>query len=283
MFSGELHVCQDVGDELVPVLWRVLLFLRVSIQSFLPAQHVAISSHTFPRLCHAHLCFHLARFSGSSFIILACRDCHHLVLLHLHTSGNRELHSFFSLHTHPTARQERNVSRYAVRNCFARLSETGCDTDQGKERPPQICVSLSWEQRHHRIDVTAYTVERKTSWPASAGTCPGGCKDFSHKGSNTHFARLTCKICGTAREADRHPQRQDPATCSHRRTDHKGATHTRERHRVDCGTYLDSVPREIFNALETTRSVSSNRDEELADRVTKDTTIRSDKSILRRE
>ena len=36
---------------------------------------------------------------------------------------------------------------------------------------------------------------------------------------------------------------------------------------------LDSVPREIFNALETTRSVSSNRNEELADRVTKDTMI----------
>ena len=36
---------------------------------------------------------------------------------------------------------------------------------------------------------------------------------------------------------------------------------------------FESVPREIFNARETTRSVSSNRDVELADRVTKDTTI----------
>ena len=45
------------------------------------------------------------------------------------------------------------------------------------------------------------------------------------------------------------------------------------RYCVDCLIYLDSVPREIFNALETTRSDSSNCTEELADRVTKDTTI----------
>ena len=49
--------------------------------------------------------------------------------------------------------------------------------------------------------------------------------------------------------------------------------HTRKTYCVDCGTYIDSAPREIFNALETTRSASSNRNEELADRVTKDTTI----------
>ena len=53
----------------------------------------------------------------------------------------------------------------------------------------------------------------------------------------------------------------------------RGATHTRERHCVDCGTYIGSVPREIFNATEATRSASSNRNEELADRVSRDTTI----------
>ena len=36
------------------------------------------------------------------------------------------------------------------------------------------------------------------------------------------------------------------------------ATHTREY----CGTYIDSVPREICNVLEVTRSASSNRSEE---------------------
>ena len=49
--------------------------------------------------------------------------------------------------------------------------------------------------------------------------------------------------------------------------------HTRETYCVDCGTYIDSVPREIHNALEATRSASSNRDEELANRVLKDTTV----------
>ena len=42
---------------------------------------------------------------------------------------------------------------------------------------------------------------------------------------------------------------------------------------VDSGTYIDSVPREIFNAIEATRSASSNRNEELADRVSRETTI----------
>ena len=130
---------------------------------------------------------------------------------------------------------------------------------------------LSLAQRHYRIDVTAPTVERKTGGSASAGTCPGGCKEFSHKGANAHFARSTCKICGTVRKEDRHPQRQDPATCSHQHTDHRESNaHTRNTYCVDCGTHIGSVPREIFNPIEATRSASSNRNEELADRVSRD-------------
>ena len=94
---------------------------------------------------------------------------------------------------------------------------------------------------------------------------------------NFHFPssiRLTCKICGTVREEERHPQRQDPATSPHRHRDHRESNaHTRKTYCVDCGTYIDSVPREIFNALEATRSASSNRNEELADRVSRDTTV----------
>ena len=71
---------------------------------------------------------------------------------------------------------------------------------------------------------------------------------------------------------ERHPQRQDPATCPHGHSDYRERNaHTRKTYCVECGTYLDSVLREI--ALEETRSASSNRDEELADRVLGDTTI----------
>ena len=42
---------------------------------------------------------------------------------------------------------------------------------------------------------------------------------------------------------------------------------------LNCGTHIDSVPREIYNALEATRSASSNRDGELENRVLNDTTI----------
>ena len=57
-------------------------------------------------------------------------------------------------------------------------------------------------------------------------------------------------------------------------TEHTGSNaHMRKTHCVDCGTYIDSVPREILNALEATRSASSNRSEELADWESRDTTI----------
>ena len=49
--------------------------------------------------------------------------------------------------------------------------------------------------------------------------------------------------------------------------------HTRKTYCVDCGTHIGSVPRELFNALEATRPASSNRNEELADCVSRDTTI----------
>ena len=134
-----------------------------------------------------------------------------------------------------------------------------------KSVPTNVREFLSWAQRHYRIDVAASTVERKTSGPASAGTCPGGWKEFSREGSNTHFTRLTFKICCTGQKEERHPQRQDPATSSHQHTDHRRATHTtrtRQTYCVDCGTYIDSVPREILNAIKATRSASSNRNEE---------------------
>ena len=53
---------------------------------------------------------------------------------------------------------------------------------------------LSWAHGQCRIDVTASTVERKIGGLAFAGSCPGGCEDFSPKGSHAHFIRLTCKI-----------------------------------------------------------------------------------------
>ena len=59
-----------------------------------------------------------------------------------------------------------------------------------------------------------------------------------------------------------------------RHTDHRRSNaQTRKTHRADCGTYIVSFPREIYNVLETARSASSNCDEELANRVLKDTTI----------
>ena len=145
---------------------------------------------------------------------------------------------------------------------------------KAKSVPANMRKFLSWAQRHYRIDVTAPTLQHKTGEPTSVGPSPGGCKDFTHKGSNARFIRVTCKVCRTVRSAERHPPWQDPASCSHRHTDHRGSNpHTRKTYFVDCETYIDSVPREICNVLEATRSASSNRDEEIANRVLKYTTI----------
>ena len=93
---------------------------------------------------------------------------------------------------------------------------------KAKSIPTNMREFFSWAQRHYRTDVTASTVECKTGGMASTGKCAGGCKEFSHKGSsNAHSIMLTCKICGTVRREERHPPRQDPSTCSHRRTDHR--------------------------------------------------------------
>ena len=133
---------------------------------------------------------------------------------------------------------------------------------------------FSWTHSHYRNDVTASTVERKYRESTSVGPCPDGCTDFSRKGSNARFIRMTCKFYGVVRNEERHPSRQGPASCSHRHTDHKGSNvHTRKTYCVDCGTYTDSVPREIYDVLEATRSASSIRDEALAHRALKDTTI----------
>ena len=44
---------------------------------------------------------------------------------------------------------------------------------KAKSVPMNMREFFSWAQRHHRIDATTSTVERKTGGMASAGTCPG--------------------------------------------------------------------------------------------------------------
>ena len=88
---------------------------------------------------------------------------------------------------------------------------------------------LSCTQRHHRIDATTSTLQRRTGEPTFVDPCPSGCKEFSRQGSKVHFVRLTCKICGTVRK-ERHPPRQDPASCSHR---HTGAQREQRTHEKD--------------------------------------------------
>ena len=85
VFCGELHFIQYVSNELILILRRVLLVSRKH-PVFLTRP---TCGHLIPHISTIvplHLCFHLMRFSGSSFIILVCRNCcHHVVRLHSYT------------------------------------------------------------------------------------------------------------------------------------------------------------------------------------------------------
>ena len=120
---------------------------------------------------------------------------------------------------------------------------------------------LSWAQRHYRIDVTASTVERKTSEPASAGTCPGGCiKDRTRISSGS---RARSVVPFERKNVIRHDRTKPHVPIDTWITGE--ATHSRERHIVSIVELtFDFVPREIFNAIEATRPASSNRNEERA-------------------
>ena len=86
--------------------------------------------------------------------------------------------------------------------------------------PANVREFLSWTQRYYRIDVTASTVERRRAsicWYVSRWMQ----RVFSQRLERAFHQRA--KTCGTVRKEERHPQRQDPATCSHRHTDHKGS------------------------------------------------------------
>ena len=66
------------------------------IQSFSPAQRVAIMSHTHFHDCAITICASVSRFSGSSFIFLVCGAYHHLELRQFSlSSGNPSPHSSF--------------------------------------------------------------------------------------------------------------------------------------------------------------------------------------------
>ena len=141
--------------------------------------------------------------------------------------------------------------------------------------PANMREFLSWAQRHYRIDVTASTVERKNRRTDICWSVSRWVHKFLHTKVRvlvSFESRAKCVVPFEVKK--RHPPQQDPASRSHRHTDHRGSNaHTRKTYCVDCGTYIDSVPREIYDILEARRSASSIRDGEIAKRGLKDKTI----------
>ena len=75
---------------------------RFIIQSFSPAQHVAIMSHTFPRLCQPNLCFHLEGFRDllSSFLCVGIATMPYFSTFSF-SSGYQSPHSMFDCRPTP--------------------------------------------------------------------------------------------------------------------------------------------------------------------------------------
>ena len=111
-------------------------------------------------------------------------------------------------------------------------------------------LSLSRAQRQYRIDVTASTADGNTGGLASAGACPGGCKDFFSQRFERSFHHVDVQDVwyrskGRTSSATTRPRFMFSSTHGSQGSN----AHTRKTFCVDCGTYIDSVPREIYNAL----------------------------------
>ena len=96
VFSGEHHLVQDVGDELVLVFWRGLLFSHdhpFFLTRLTCSHHVP---HIIPIVPTPLMLPSCAVFRDLLSSFLCCRDCHHAVLLtYTLSSGNQSPHSLF--------------------------------------------------------------------------------------------------------------------------------------------------------------------------------------------
>ena len=75
-------------------------------------------------------------------------------------------------------------------------------------------------------------------------------KMFTTKAAAADTSDLLAKT-GEACQEERNAPTQDPDSCPHRHTDHRGSNKfVRKTFCIDCGTYIDSVPRDLAKELQ---------------------------------
>ena len=101
--------------------------------------------------------------------------------------------------------------------------------------------------------------------PSSAAECRH--ENVHHKDSS-RYLRSTCKDCGESWQEERNAPTQDPDSFPHRHTDHRGSNkHVRKTFCIDCGTYMDSVSRDLAKELQDENPWRSKEEQILIDSV----------------
>eukprot|EP00435_Cladocopium_sp_Y103_P068333 s119_g31.t1 len=135
-----------------------------------------------------------------------------------------------------------------------------------RNRSPVLLEYVEWVRRYFEIvGDQIYLLHEPSSEPLVPATsasssasrqppnpplpvkCPGGCEEFSHRGSTAYTIRTTCLKCGYSQTCRREIQPQyDFASCPHLEIDHRGSS--RSTHRTfckQCMNFIDELPMEL--------------------------------------
>ena len=88
------------------------------------------------------------------------------------------------------------------------------------------------------------------------------------KGSSVRYRKTTCKDCGETWQEEREGPTEEPESCTHRHTDHRGSNKfVRKNYCKDCGTYIDSVEQGLAKSLQAENPWVSKAEQVLLDSV----------------
>jgi hypothetical protein len=118
-----------------------------------------------------------------------------------------------------------------------------CDEQVKKNRPltAELQRFYAWAK-----------LEQEEDEQLGGGPCQHS--DFHNKGSSAKYRRFTCKKCGFIWQEERNAPTISPDECQHKRTDRRGSTkNVVKTFCLDCGTTVESIPREVAEELQQER------------------------------
>lgn len=87
---------------------------------------------------------------------------------------------------------------------------------------------IAWVDKSFEVDKDAKQINEKGILPTANATAPSSstsCKhaNVHHKGSSVRYRKTTCKDCGETWQEEREGPTEEPESCAHRHTDHRGS------------------------------------------------------------